>query len=198
MSKKEHYKHKRLLVISLSILLLLMIYFFKESTTLLRALSTIAFITFFYIIDHLFDVKFRKIHYLFIILIGISSLMLSPIYFLHPQYEKAQHLIQPILVSSIVFHLINKLNLEKKWKLIFTFFAVISILSLFEIGEYALDIFFDFKLQGVFLRDVYGLEKFNIVLEPLDDTMIDLMFGILGSCFYCLFVSIYWKVEKNS
>ncbi|RZD30737.1 hypothetical protein CXT76_01780, partial [Candidatus Parvarchaeota archaeon] len=92
-------------------------------------------------------------------------------YFLYPQYDKFQHLIQPILFSSIIFFMISKLKLELKWKLTFTFFIMVGLLSIFELGEYILDYFFNLKLQGVFLRNLQGLEKYNILMDRNDDTM---------------------------
>src|SRR5205085_1505098 len=98
-------------------------------------------------------------------------------YFIHPQYDKIQHFIFPMLFFSMIFYMVNKLNLALKWKLAFTFMTVITFLCLFEIGEYLLDSFFNLKLQGVYLRDLKGLTKFNLLQNPLDDTMADLSFG---------------------
>lgn len=83
--------------------------------------------------------------------------------------------------------MIAKLKLKLKWKLTFVFFTVIGFLALFEIGEYLLDIFFDLKLQGVFLQDIQGLQKFDILLDKIEDTMIDLVLGVLGILSYILF-----------
>lgn len=180
------YRHKRRTVLGLSVIILLMIYFFKDASFSLRAISTIAFITFFYFVDRFFDIKFKAMHYIFIVLISVFSFLFSPFYFIYPQYDKIQHFIQPILVSSIIFYMVNKLNLKMKWKLTFTLFIALGILGLFEIGEYVLDRLFDLKLQGVYLRDIKGIEKFNLVVDRIDDTMIDLVFGALGSIAYTI------------
>ncbi len=66
---------------------------------------------------------------------------------------------------------------------------------MFELGEYALDYFFDLKLQGVYLRDLQGLEKFNLIVDRIDDTMIDLFLGILGSSLYALVFGIAKRKE---
>lgn len=184
------YRHKRRTVISLTAILLLMIYFFKDSSFVLRAISTIAFITFFYFVDRFFDVRFKIRHYVFIIAIAIFSLMFSPLYFVHPQYDKVQHFIQPILASSIIFYMITKLNIPLKWKLVFTFFVGFGIVGLMEIGEYGLDYLFDLKLQGVYLRDLKGFEKFNIIQNPIDDTMIDMALGVIGSLVYVSYIGV--------
>ena len=144
------YQHKRRTVLGLSVLLLIMIYFFKDASFILRAVSTIIFILFFYFVDRFFDINFKIRHYFFIIAIALFSLMLSPLYFVYPQYDKVQHLIQPCLIASIIFYMIDKLKIKTKWKITFAFFITLGILGLFEIGEYALDRLFDLKLQYFF------------------------------------------------
>lgn len=185
--KKFHldYKQKRISLVIFTLVLLLIIYFFKDASTWLRVLSSIITLVFFYSVDHVFDIRFKSRHYVYMLVIIIASFLLSPAYFLYPSYDKIQHFVQPMLACSIIFYMINKLNLELKWKIVFTFFIVVAILGLFEIGEYALDSFFNLKLQGVFLRDTHGLEKLHLITDPLSDTMQDLIFGTLGSAIYC-------------
>jgi hypothetical protein len=189
----HHYRSKRYSILGLSILVLLMIYFFKDGSFILRAVSTAAFLIFFYIVDHVWDIRFGKRHYVYIVIIALASFLLSPLYFIYPNYDKIQHFIQPMLVFSITFHMVSKLKLELKWKLAFTFFIIVGILGLFEIGEYTLDHLFDMKLQGVYLRDFRGIEKFNLLVDPIDDTMIDMVFGVFGACLYGGFIFIYMR-----
>ena len=92
--------------------------------------------------------------------------------------------------------MINKLKLALKWKITFTVFSVAGILGIFEIGEYILDLFFNLKLQGVYLRDLKGLEKFHLILNPLDDTMADMSLGLLGSSIYAVYAWIKYKKHK--
>ena len=186
--KKFHldYRKKRVAVIIFSLLLLIILYLFQEASTWLRALSTIAVLALFYSADHVFDIRFRQRHYTYVTLILIFSFLLSPFYFYYPSYDKIQHFIQPMLVCSIIFYTVNKINMELKWKIVFTFFIVVAILGIFEIGEFALDSFFNLKLQGVYLRDTQGLEKFHLLLDPLDDTMVDMILGIMGAGIYCV------------
>lgn len=192
---KIYYKYKRQVVFGFSVLLLAMIYFFKDASFILRACTMIALIVFFYVVDHFFDVRFRAKHYLFIFLIGISSILLSPLYFIYPNYDKIQHFLQPILVASIIFFMVNKHTLRLKWKLAFVFFITIALLGLFEIGEYALDVAFDFKLQGVYIRDITGTAKYNLIVERIDDTMIDMILGVIGTGLYCL--GMYVRMRKR-
>ncbi|MEK6908638.1 MAG: hypothetical protein AABX23_01140 [Nanoarchaeota archaeon] len=189
------YRHKRLIVGIISFLLVIAIYLFKDSSSITLRYSTfIGLVIAFYILDYLFDVRFHFKHYFFIIVIGVSGLMLSHLYFIHPQYDKIQHFILPIMLCSIFFFMVNKLKLALKWKITFTVLSIAGLLGIFEIGEYILDLLFNFRLQGVYLRDLTGLEKFNLLLNPLDDTMVDLSFGILGSSLYALYA--WFKYSK--
>jgi hypothetical protein len=190
---RMNYRHKRLFLIAFSLFLLLTLYLFENASTTLRIVSTIASLFLFYSFDHLFDIRFQKKHYFFMFLIIVSGFLFSPLYFVYPNYDKVQHFIQPLLISSLLFFMISKLHLELKWKLFFVFFIVVGLLGIFEIGEYLLDYLFDFKLQGVFLRDAYGLEKLNLLMDPLTDTMVDLSYGILGSAIYCVCIAIYFR-----
>lgn len=181
------YKKKRRIVVGISVLLLALLYAFKNSSFLVRTLSTIGLLVLFYAVDHFFDLDFKDRHYGYIMIIAISGFLLSPFYFIYPQYDKILHFVLPVLFGSIAFHMVDKLPLQRKWKLLFVFFIVIGVVGLHEIGEYFLDVFFDLKLQGVFLRNLQGLEKYDILLDRIDDTMIDMALGVLGAAVYVLF-----------
>lgn len=192
------YHYKRLIVGIISLLVLIAIYLFKDSSSITLRYSTfIGFIVAFYIMDHLFDIRFEFKHYFFIIIIGMSALFLSYLYFTYPQYDKIQHFVLPMFLCSIIFFMINRLHLALKWKITFTTLSAIGLLGIFEIGEYALDLFFNLKLQGVYLRDLSGLEKFHLLLNPLDDTMVDLSFGILGSSFYAIYAWLRYSKHNR-
>ncbi len=121
--------------------------------------------------------------------------MLSPLYYLYPNYDKILHLILPILFASIVYHMTKRLKLKPKWRLVFVFFVVMGVIGLHEIGEYLLDKIFDWRLQGVFIRNIHGLEKYELLMDPLDDTMIDMSLGVLGAGIYI--VSNYLARVRN-
>lgn len=191
--KSKEYRVKKAVVIVLSLILIVMAYLFENASFVLRAVSMVEFIILFYFVDHFFEVNFKARHYLYIIIIAISGLLLSPLFFIWPNYDKIQHLIQPMFICSILFYLTSKLGLKRKWAITFAFFTTIAILGLFEVGEFTLDSLFDLKLQGVYLRDIQGLEKFNILMNPLNDTMIDLVLGIIGTGIYSIFLALFRK-----
>jgi hypothetical protein len=96
--------------------------------------------------------------------------------------------------------MVNKLNTKFSIKLFITAMIVISFLALFEIGEFILDKLFDWKLQGVYLRDYSGMEKLNIIMDRNEDTMIDLILGIISSLFFVLIkiITFYYKKFKRN
>jgi len=159
-------------------------FIFQNAPFEIRTLTAVAFLIAFYGVDHFFDLKFKHSHYLIIVLIAIFTLLLSPLYFIYPQYDKMQHFLLPIFLSFLVFHMISKQKIELKWKIAFTAITVFSILAVHEIVEYSLDLFFDLKLQGVFIRDLAGIQKLNIIQNQIDDTMIDLILGLAGAITY--------------
>ena len=67
---------------------------------------------------------------------------------------------------------------------------------MFEIVEFLLDTFFDLKLQGVFLKSQEGLTKLKLVMDKNDDTMIDLIFGAIGSLAFAGYKFIAFKVQE--
>tara|TARA_B100000315_G_scaffold122078_1_gene111983 strand:+ start:20712 stop:21320 length:609 start_codon:yes stop_codon:yes gene_type:complete len=195
------YKIKRRFILGISLLLFALLYFFKNTSSLLRIFATLAGLVSFYIFDHYFNINFELKHYLYILIIAFFGILLSPLYFISENYDKILHLVIPILTGGIVFFLVNKQNLTLKWKLVTTLLFTISILTIFEVIEFSLDKLWDLKLQGVYIRDITGLEKFNIIMDKNDDTMIDLIIGILGSLiftFYNIIKSMINRVKWSS
>lgn len=180
------YKTKRRLIIGISLLLLVLLYVFKNYSFMIRAVSVIFGLLIFYFFDHAFQLHFHFRHYVYILIILIFGILLSPFYFFSEIYDKILHLLMPILGSIVVFFVISKAETDLKWKLLITLTSMVFFLTMIEIGEYLFDVFLDLKLQGVYLRDLSGLEKYKLVLGENDDTMIDLILGTAGSLFFIL------------
>ena len=198
MRKRHHlsFAAKRRIIFGISLFIFILLYAFKNFSFTIRAVSMIGFLVIFYITDHMFGVHFKLRHYLYIIIIAVTGFLLSPLYFIYPHYDKILHLMLPILYSSIIFYMVSELKIELKWKMVFTFFIVLGSLGIFEIGEYLLDQFFDLKLQGVFLRSIQGLEKYDILIDRIDDTMIDMVFGVFGATIYAVSTFILLKRKR--
>lgn len=192
----HHYRRKRIVIISISVVLLVLLYLFKNTSFLMRTAGTIFALFLFYLIDHLFDLKFKDKHYLILIFIMITSWMLSPLYYLYSGYDKVLHFFLPLIFCSVVFHMVHRLQIKLRWKLLFVFLIVAGFVGIHEIGEYWLDYFFDLKLQGVFIRNLQTLEKYDILLDRIDDTMIDMTFGVLGAAVYTFLVGLGYKIKN--
>lgn len=169
---------------------------------MLRAGSFILSLWLFYFIDHGFHLHFKLRHYLYVLAILCFGILLSPFYYLYPNYDKLLHLLMPILISIMVFFAVNKLDIKFQWKLLLTVTTVVSFLAIFEIIEYIIDLVLDLNLQGVYLRDVSGMEKFNLILDRNDDTMIDLILGVIGAIIFtsgktiCYFYNKRHQIKK--
>lgn len=191
------YKTKRRLIIGISLILLIILYIFKNTSLLIRVLGTLFGLWVFYFIDHAFNLNFKPRHYLYVSGIIVLGILLSPLYWISDSYDKILHLLMPVLGSIMIFYAVNKLKLDFKWKILLTFTSIITILVFLEIGEYLFDVFFDLKLQGVYLRDMTGFEKLNLVMDKNDDTMIDMILGAAGSLAFSLIKSVGYLIKKR-
>ena len=194
------YKTKRRVIVGIFGVLFLILYIFKSYSVALRVIGLVLGIGIFYFIDHTFNIKFELKHYICLMIIFIFGVILSPLYFVSDNYDKILHLLLPILGATIIFFVVNKLNIKYQWKLFITFLIIVSFLAFHEIGEYLLDKFLDLKLQGVYSRSaVVGLdaEKFELIQEKLDDTMIDMILGTLGAGIYTILRTISYYYKKH-
>lgn len=183
---------KRRILFGVFFAMTVLIYFFSSYLFVAQVATGIAALGLFYLVDHLYNIKFPLRHYVFAIIIVVSSLILSPLYFVYAHYDKILHLALPFLFSAIVFKLVSRLKLDTRWKLLFTFFVVVATLAFFEIGEFTLDYFFDVKTQGVYLRDSEGLTRFTQIIDRNTDTMIDLVFGAISAGIYWVWGGFSW------
>jgi len=154
----------------------------------IRLITTVGGLFGFYLFDSVVDLKMSLRHYLFVGAIFLGGVMLSPLYYLFGWYDKILHVVQPMFLASIVLHVVVPLQITSRWKFFFTFFVVLGVLGLFEIGEYLIDTMFDSKLQGVFRKAEQG---FVLVQGRIDDTIIDLILGVLGTLSYLFFTVLY-------
>jgi len=188
------YKAKRRIVFAISLIVLGVFYVFKSVSLIVLSLSAIAFLTVFYLTDHLFDLRFKTRHYVFATLIAIASFLLYDLYTVYPSYDKWLHFIQPMMFASIFFHMVSELEIKLKWRLLFVFFIVTGSVGLFEIGEWTLDQFYDLNLQGVVLRNIQDFgEQLVVIQEPIDDTILDMGFGILGAAVYVSAIALFFR-----
>tara|TARA_Y100000310_G_scaffold345811_1_gene470323 strand:+ start:8517 stop:9089 length:573 start_codon:yes stop_codon:yes gene_type:complete len=185
---------KRKVLIVILFVILAILYFFRDFFPIINSISVVGLILVFYILDRSLNLQFEGKHYFFTVFIAVTGILLSSFYFLFPLYDKLLHIILPMMFASIVFFMVSKTKLNFKLKLTFTFFIVMAFIGLFELGEYVFDIVFDLTLQGVFLRTPAGMET---VLTKIDDTMIDMALGLLGTLLHIISVYFFFSEEKS-
>lgn len=98
-------------------------------------------------------------------------------------YDKILHLIVPAFITILIYeYYSNSLKLKKDM----IFFTVLGMLVIWEIFEYAGSSVFGLDLVGV----LSPADKF--VLTPYDDTMLDLITGMMSSI-----LVLFFKKEKS-
>ena len=192
------YKNKRTLIIGISLFLLLVFYLFKNLSTSLRIFGFIFGFIIFYLADYMFEIDFKLKHYYYIMIILAFGILFSPLYFLSPVYDKILHFIMPILGCLLIFHIVDKKELNIQWKLWIVFLFIVTALTINEVGEYLIDQLWNLKLQGVYIRDISGAEKLNLIMSKIDDTMIDLIIGMTGALSFIAGKSISYFYKKRS
>jgi len=188
---------KRNWYIIVGVLVVVLLYALKNTSYFVRVSGFLASVLAFYLADLLFKFDFKNYHYLIFIFISAAGIMLSPLYFIIPTYDKVLHLATPAFLAILIFFLADRAKIKFSTKLVITFSVVIMFLALFEIGEFFLDQLFDMKLQGVFLRDYSGIAKLKIIQDRNDDTMIDLILGVIGTLVFVIAKLITFKIYKN-
>jgi len=143
----------------------------------------------FYVFDVLFNINFKLKHYIFMIIIVLTGPALLILFYQVFFYsDKILHYLHPILLSSIVFFIVSKLKIKKSYALFITAFIVFGSFAIFEVIEYVVDFFLNIGMQGAYLRDISGVIISQVaVLDPLTDTMTDLILGLLGSLTYMIY-----------
>lgn len=107
------------------------------------------------------------------------------LYYTVQHYDKILHIIIPAIVCWII------LRENKKVKLYLTWLATIGILGLTEVVEYLIDSLANLEhpMQGV-----SSITSGYMLMDPMTDTMIDLILGILSSL---VVVMIIWIRRKS-
>lgn len=183
------YKIRKFFTVIVSAAFVFAVYIFSSGDYFFaRVFASVGFLISFFLLDYIFDLRFKGWHYAFVMISVFLNFPLGDLYYTCSWYDKIQHFIFPALMCSIAFHMANRLKIELKWKLIFSFFVVVGILGFFEIVEYGLDSIFGLTLQGVFVETAGGLQ---VVQSRLEDTMIDLILGFAGAGVYVLLSSLF-------
>lgn len=184
--------NKSKLIILLCSSFLLALYIARSlSTVVLFLISALSLFLFNYI-DRAYKYHFPRKYYLYVFTIfGLGPLIGAGeapfgLYYRSISYDKFLHFFLPLMLCIIIFYMLNKnFNINTKWKLLMVSFIVFGILGVFEIGEYISDKYFDTIFQGVYSNIIKS--KMNVIQTPIDDTMQDLIAGVLGSLVFVIY-----------
>ncbi|MBT4166113.1 hypothetical protein HOE04_03685 [archaeon] len=166
---------------------LYILYYFRNSDHFAGAIAFVLTVSFFHLADRIFKIQFKKHHYAILLFMATFGVLLSQLYLLVPYYDKILHYSFPFIGCFLVFYIVNKLKIDFKTKVFFTFTIMITLIAIEEIVEFSLDWLFNLKLQGRYEGEMQGLlkiadkEQLRIVQSRITDTMTDLMLGFLGS-----------------
>ncbi len=190
-------KTKRNLYVGLAVVVLASLWILKNTNYFFRALNfTITFLVFF-LIDSLFKLKFRNRHYIILIIIITTGILLNPLYEVYPVYDKILHFITPILFCIVIFYLVNKLKeIPISTKIFLTLSIVISLLAVWEIIEFAIEELLGFRMQGVYIKDMSLIPELKLVMGKHNDTMMDLIMGTLGTIAFSIWKTIEYYLNK--
>lgn len=181
----------RLIIILCSLFLFLLYVARSLSAVALFLISALSLFLFNYI-DRTYKYHFPRRYYIYIFtIVGLGPLIGAGeapfgLYYRSVFYDKILHFFLPLLLCIIIFYMLDKhLNINFKWKLLMTSFIVFGIMGVFEIGEYLSDKYFDTIFQGVYSNIIKS--KADVIQTPIDDSMQDLIFGVLGSLTFVTF-----------
>ena len=161
----------------------------RESLTedyLIRIIGFLISIFLFWLFDSIFKAGFLYSHYIIFISICTAGILLSPLYYIFKYYDKILHFLSPFLLCFIIFFMVNNLQETRAIKLVFTFTITVSLITLMELGEYVIDKTLNWDLQGVYIRSRSGVLKLEATQSKIDDSMQDIIFGIVGCLFFIL------------
>ncbi|MBD3253426.1 hypothetical protein GF386_06845 [Candidatus Pacearchaeota archaeon] len=184
---KLSYREKGILVLLFILAGVILFFVIRRLSELIGYVSIIKFIgllVIFYFWDYLLKVDFKLRHYLYVLFVGFFGIFLGYMGFVYFHYDKLFHLIGPVLLTDILYYNLRRYHYKKKEAIVFSFFVAFSLLCFYEIIEFLLDFIFNTHTQGCFF---YSNGIFEMVLDRNTDTMIDLIFGIIGSFSYCFF-----------
>jgi len=197
---------KKYFYIVAALFVLVLLYALKNTSYFVMAADFIAAFVVFFLIDTLFKLRFRNRHYIIFIFIATTGILFSPLYYLYANYDKVLHLASPFLICILIFYLVNRIQgIGLPIKLYLTVSIVVSLLAFWELFEFFLDKVYNMQMQGVFVRDVTGMEKYNMIMDRNDDTMIDMLMGTMGSVVFAagqtaghFFKKLKNKIKNNS
>ncbi len=185
-----------LIFITVISVVMLITHFLLGLNSVLGIISSTFFIIAFYLVDRIFKIKFKIVHYIIIMIIIILGMLIGEYaYFIYPNFDKILHLTLPFFGAVVIYYALGKSDLKFKYRLLLTFTSIITFLTLQEIVEYILDVLLNAKLQGVFIsQQIENIKALATTQSRIDDTMWDLIYGFISSLAFVL----YSVIKRNS
>ena len=197
------FKNKRRVIIALTVVLMILLYVTRALSILIPFTITVISLLLFHYIDKSFKFNFPERFYIYVFIIFILGTVIGVgdppfgLYYRIQYFDKILHFVSPFLMTSIMFFMLDRLGIAMKWKSLMAVGLEFGILGLFEIGEYLSDKLFGTLWQGVYIWDFVLKIKGDTLLHAIDDTMQDLIFGLLGSGLYTGFINLFKYFKKH-
>jgi len=171
------------IIILIMLLLEIIFYFSIEQINLYSISINSIILIIFYMSDRILNLEFKKQHYLYLIIIILSSLFFDYLQLKILYIDKILHFIGAIMLTSITYHTSKKIKISKNHLLMAIILSLLIIIS-YEFYEYFSDQLFNTTFQGVY-------QKINnqlvLIIEKTTDTLQDIFLGILGIIIYSIY-----------
>jgi hypothetical protein len=178
-------KRKALVYLAVGFVIFGILFALRGTSYFLNASNFIMAVVLFYFIDLVFQLKFKNSHYIIFLIVSTFGLLFNQFYSMYAWYDKILHFASPVLLCILVFFLVNKdYTLSFPMKLFLTVSVIISLLTFWEITEFSVDKILGYQTQGVYVTDPLSPNGMSEFMNPITDTMTDLIMGTLGCiCF---------------
>jgi hypothetical protein len=134
-----------------------------------------------------------------VILSNILGELFLELFYTVPYYDKFLHVLTPFFLFFVIYNLFKPHFKDSFNLLINTLIFILFLSFLWEFLEVGFDYYFDAPLIGVFIREPLenlSAYQMKVVLDPLTDTLYDLLASALGGLTAYFLVTL--KQIKNS
>ena len=194
---------RKLLTLCSIILLIALFYFgflFPNFYVISGIIMMIAVLWIFYWVDGFFNLNYRFRHYIVMIVLFTFGMLLNPLFYIFPWYDKFLHFFTALFWCTLIFVPIKKVHIGFFLKILFTISIFLSFMMIHEGGEYIMDKTLDLHFQGVYVSSFsanFDRQSMREVQNPWDDTMQDEILGILGATTFGIINSISYKFRRK-
>lgn len=144
----------------------------------------------------------KKIHLIpvFIILMHLFGEVYFELFYVFPNYDKILHLINPILLSILIYSILKSKGKDNYRRILATILILLILTILWELLEFALDQIFGSYMQGVHLKTgkgIFSSQDGNIkVMNRTTDTILDSIISLFGIFISWIFLVLFTRKPK--